>query len=108
VTGARFFELSNWPENAPEPWWLRSFEAVGCGAATAGASWLLAENLGALNIFGGEANRAFLFMIALSGAIGALMGGFVPHIYRSARNAGAARAGVAPAATPMLTTPQLS
>jgi hypothetical protein len=81
----------DWPQDNDPPRWLRFAEATGCAAMMAfGASFLyfggmLPESMG---IFTGW---MIVSWIALPSAMAAVIGGVVPHIYRSARRASAAR-----------------
>jgi hypothetical protein len=85
------FCCDNWPEDTDPPRWLRLVEAVGCAAVMAfGTALLYFGDLlpASMGTFTGLMVVAW---IALPSAMAAMIGGCVPHIYRSAHRAAAAR-----------------
>jgi hypothetical protein len=85
------FCCDDWPEDSDPPIWLRSLEAAGCAAIMAfGASLLYFGDMlpASMGTFAGIRAVAW---ICLPSAMAAVIGGFVPHIYRSAHRAAAAR-----------------
>jgi hypothetical protein len=71
----------DWAEETFPPIWLRSAEAVGCGLALAVVMGLL--------YFGTDLlpTRMSPWVLGLPPVLGLLVGGWVPHIYRSAHRA---------------------
>lgn len=83
------FCCDDWADEATPPRWLRPVEAVGCGAAMAlGMAIVNAAELTPLHPSGGWLLVAF---IGLPAALGMIVGGCVPHIYRETRRTAAAR-----------------
>ncbi len=85
------FCCDDWPEDTDAPIWLRPAEAAGCAAVMAfGASLLYFGDLLPASM-GTFAGMMVVAWICLPSAMAAVIGGFVPHIYRSAHRAAAAR-----------------
>jgi hypothetical protein len=85
-------------EAAPRPR-LRIFEAIGCGAVIAVATILL-YSLRQMPVASSLSGWNLAAWVTLPSAMAMMIGGFVPHIYRGARLAAAARRGeAAPAMT---------
>jgi hypothetical protein len=85
------FCCDDWPEDADEPIWLRPVEAAGCAAVMAfGAALLYFGDMLPASM-GTFAGMMVVAWIGLPSAMAAVIGGFVPHIYRSAHRAAAAR-----------------
>ena len=81
----------DWVEDKAAPSWLRSAEAAVCGSVMAVSITLL--YFGNVMTFRAGTLRpeALLLLIALPSGLAAVIGGYVPHIYRSARRAAMAR-----------------
>jgi hypothetical protein len=78
---------------------LRLLEAIGCGAVVAIATILL-YSLRLMPVASSMSGWNLAAWITLPSAMAMMIGGFVPHIYRQARLAAAARRGeAAPVAT---------
>jgi hypothetical protein len=92
------------PEEPARPHRLRVLEALGCGAVMACGTALL-YFLKLLPVAGTMSGGALAAWIALPTAMAMMIGGFVPHIYRRARVAAAARR---EAAAPALAAPALA
>jgi hypothetical protein len=74
----------DWVEDATPPRWLRYVEAAGCAAVMAGGAALVY----AADLLPFELSPLMLAAwIALPGIMALMIGGWVPHIYRSARRA---------------------
>ena len=87
---------------------LRVLEALGCGAVTACGTAML-YFLKLLPVAGAMSGGALAAWIALPTAMAMMIGRFVPHIYRQARLAAAARReAAAPAAAASEATPRIS
>jgi hypothetical protein len=85
------FCCDNWPEDADAPTWLRPIEAAGCAGVMAfGAALLYFGDMLPASM-GTFAGMMVVAWIGLPSAMAAVIGGFVPHIYRSAHRAAAAR-----------------
>ena len=83
------FCCDDWTEETRPPRWLRPAEAAGCGFVMAlGMVIVIAANLIPFQPAGGPLIAAF---IGLPGALGAIVGACVPHIYRETRRVAAAR-----------------
>jgi hypothetical protein len=80
----------DWPEDAAPPFRLRILEALGCGGVMAGATALL-YFLKALPVANSMTGWTIAAWITLPSLMAMMIGGFVPHIYRGARLAAAAR-----------------
>lgn len=66
--------------------WLRLVEAAATAAAMAFAAWLVAWRAAPVaDIPPDQLGRVYVVLVALPGAVGLLLGGFVPHIFRAAR-----------------------
>lgn len=78
------------PEEPMRPVRLRLIEALGCGAAMAAGTALLYA-VRAMPVAGGMSGWVLAAWITLPTAMAMMIGGFVPHIYRRARLAAAAR-----------------
>jgi len=78
------------PEEPARPHRLRVLEALGCAAVVAFGTALL-YLLGLLPVAGAISGGLLATWIALPSAMASMIGGFVPHIYRRARLAAAAR-----------------
>ena len=88
------------PEEPARPHRLRVLEALGCAAMVAFGTALL-YLLELLPVAGSISGGLLATWIALPSAMALMIGGFVPHIYRRARLAAAARRDeVAPATAP--------
>jgi hypothetical protein len=81
----------DWVEEKPAPFWLRFVEAAGCAAVMALSMILL--YFGDLMTFhaGSLESGGFTLLIALPSGLASVLGGYVPHIYRTARRAAQAR-----------------
>ncbi|MBV8935655.1 MAG: hypothetical protein JO095_07615 [Alphaproteobacteria bacterium] len=97
----------DWIEDRPAPFWLRFAEAAGCGAVMAVSVILL--YFGDMMTFraGSLPPEAFALLIILPSGLACVIGGYVPHIYRTAHHAALARRDEAKrlsdSARPMLT-----
>jgi hypothetical protein len=80
---------------------LRLLEAIGCGAVVAIATILL-YSLRLMPVASSMSGWNLAAWITLPSAMAMMIGGFVPHIYRQARLAAAARRGEA---APVVTQP---
>jgi hypothetical protein len=84
---------NDWADDAPPPAWLRAVEAAGCASVMAlGTSFvyfggMLPPSLGAIQ------GWMIVAWITLPSVMAAMIGAFVPHIYRSARRAAIRRRG---------------
>jgi len=78
------------PEEPARPHRLRVLGALGCAAVVAFGTALL-YLLGLLPVAGAISGGLLATWIALPSAMASMIGGFVPHIYRRARLAAAAR-----------------
>jgi hypothetical protein len=91
LCSALAFCCDDWPEDTAPPSWLRLVEAFGCGAVMAiGTSFIYFGGLlpPAMSAIRGSMAVAW---IVLPSIMALMIGGFVPHIYRSARHAAVAR-----------------
>ncbi len=77
----------DWVEDSKPPNWLRLAEAAGCGSVMAVSIALL--YFGDVLTFpaGALTPKAITLLIALPSGLALVIGGYVPHIYRSARRA---------------------
>jgi hypothetical protein len=97
----------DWVEDRPAPFWLRIAEAAGC-ATVMGLSTLLLY-FGDVMTFraGSLPPDALALLITLPSGLACVIGGYVPHIYRTAHRAALARRDEAErlsvSARPMLT-----
>ena len=85
------FCCDDWPEDTDAPIWLRPVEAAGCAVVMAfGTSLLYFGDMlpASMGTFTGRMAVGWIF---LPSAMAAMIGGCVPHIYRSANRAAAAR-----------------
>ena len=96
-----------WVEDRPAPIWLRFAEAAGCGAVMAVSIILL--YFGDVMTFraGSLPPEALALLITLPSGLACVIGGYVPHIYRTAHRAALSRRDEAKrlsdSARPMLT-----
>jgi hypothetical protein len=81
----------DWVEDRPAPFWLRFVEAAGCAAVMALSIILL--YFGDVMTFraGSLEPGPLALLIALPSGLASVIGGYVPHIYRTARRAAQAR-----------------
>lgn len=83
----------DWVSDAPPPPWWRAAEAVGCAAAMAAGMGIVviylpdALHLPPETLHGGR----LALLIAMPAGLALVIGGLVPHIYRSARHAAIVR-----------------
>ena len=100
VCAALAFCCNDWPEDRPAPAWLRAAEAAGCAAVVAfgmGIIWF--GELLPIHFDNPPAWLPFA-MIGLPSLMTAIIGGFVPHIYRRATRAAQAGRATAKPVTP--------
>jgi hypothetical protein len=95
------------PEEPARPHRLRVLEALGCGAVMACGTALL-YFLKLLPVASTMSGGALAAWIALPTAMAMMIGGFVPHIYRQARVAAAARRDEAASAAALEAPPRIS
>jgi hypothetical protein len=95
------------PEEPARPRRLRVLEALGCGAVMAIGTALL-YFLRLMPVAGSMSGWTLAAWIALPTAMAIMIGGFVPHIYRQARLAAAARRDVATPAVAPESPPRIS
>jgi hypothetical protein len=106
------FCCDDWSGDDAPPQWYRLAEALGCGTVVGLGMFVIVAS--GLAQFTAQTSFLSVAYIGLPGALGAIIGACVPHIYREARRAAAARdsaagdpaKGVAPLLHQVSTLPQ--
>jgi hypothetical protein len=88
ICAAVAFCCNDWVAEEPPPRWFRAAEAAGCAIVVASGLTLMVG----FDLFPHPSNLPSWLIVVLPSIMSAMIGGYVPHIYRAGRRVAAARA----------------